>query len=311
MKDATAGDPISGVNWSHKSLRKVLRVVRRRCCRISAPTVSRLLKKAGYSLRVNAKRLVRRKVAARDLQFTYLVRQRHLFLSRGWPVISADSKKRELVGLFKNAGRTWRQLPLAVNMYDFPADAMGVAVLYGVYDVGRNEGYMSVGVSHDTPEFAVATIRTWWFQMGRRAYPGQRHLLIEVDCGGSNGYRERLWKVRLQELADETGLIITVTHYPTGASKWNPIEHRMFSAISANWAGQPLDSYETILKYIRTTRTTTGFRCRAHLDTTSYRTGIKVTDEQFSQLRLRPRKVLPQWNYTLYPRVHLDGKPRW
>lgn len=225
-------------------------------------------------------------------------------------MISVDSKKRELVGLFKNPGRTWRLLPKAVNMYDFPDDAIGVAVLYGVYDVGRNEGYMGVGVAHDTPEFAVATIRSWWLQMGRRAYPGVRHLLIEADCGGSNGSRERLWKVRLQELADEMNLVITVTHYPTGASKWNPIEHRMFSAISANWAGQPLDSYETLLQYIRTTRTATGLRCRTHLDTTPYQTGVEVTDEQFGQLRLRPRKVLPQWNYTFYPRARPDGEAR-
>lgn len=314
MKDDTAGDPISGLKWSRKSLRKISRR-----CQLSVPTVSRLLGQDGYSLRVNVKRLARRQAAARDLQFTYLVRQRRLFLRRGWPVISVDSKKRELVGLFKNAGRVWRYLPPAVNMYDFPSDALGVAVLYGVYDVGRNQGYMGVGVTHDTPEFAVATIRAWWFQIGRQAYPGQRHLLIEADCGGSNGCHERMWKLRLQELADEANLVITVTHYPTGASKWNPIEHRMFSAISANWAGQPLNSYETILKYIRTTRTATGFRCRARLDTTLYRTGMKVSDEQFSQLRLRPRKVLQKWNYTLYPRtspdaertgaLHRDNKP--
>lgn len=311
MRDATAGDPISGLKWSRRSLRKVSGVLRRRRCRISAPTVSRLLKEDGYSLRVNAKRLVNRRAPARDRQFAYLVRQRHLFLARGWPVISVDSKKRELVGPFKNAGRTWRQLPRAVNMYDFPDDALGVAVLYGVYDVGRNEGYMGVGLAHDTPDFAVATIRAWWFRMGRRAYPRWRRLLIEADCGGSNGARERLWKVRLQELADETNLAITVTHYPTGASKWNPIEHRMFSAISGNWAGQPLDSYETLLKYIRTTRTATGLRCRAYLNTTFYRTGVRVTDEQFACLRLVPRAVLPQWNYTLYPRpLSTENRPR-
>lgn len=314
MSDATAGDPISGLKWSRKSLRKVARALRRQHLRISAPTVSRVLKKDGYSLRVNAKRLVRSQSSDRERQFAYLVRQRHLFLARGWPVISVDSKKRELVGPFKNAGRSWRRLLRSVNMYDFPDDALGVAVLYGVYDVGRNEGYMSVGVAHDTPEFAVATIRAWWLQMGRRAYSQQRRLLIEADCGGSNGVHERQWKVRLQELADEMKLTITVTHYPTGASKWNPIEHRMFSAISTNWAGQPLDSYETILKYIRTTKTATGFKCRAHLDITPYRTGVKVSDERFARLHLVPRSVLPKWNYSLKPRPrssenrHRDSK---
>jgi hypothetical protein len=311
MKDATAGDPISGLKWSRKALRKISWNLRHRGCRISAPTISRLLIQDGYSLRVNVKRLTGRKAAARALQFIYLVRQRRLFLSRGWPVISGDSKKRELVGPFKNSGRTWRRRSRAVNMYDFPSDAVGVAVLYGVYDVGRNRGFVGVGVTHDTSEFAVATIRAWWFQIGRRAYPGCRHLLVQVDGGGSNGYRERLWKLQLQELADEADLIITVTHYPTGASKWNLIEHRMFSAISANWAGQPLDSYETILKYIRTTTTATGFQCQAQLNTTSYQTGVKVSDEQFRRLRLRPRKVLPQWNYTIHPRIRPDGESGW
>jgi len=259
MKDDTAGDPMTGLKWSHKAPRKIATELRRRRCRASAPTVRRLLEKQGYALHVNAKRLVRRRSAVRNLQFAYLVRQRCRFLRRGWPVISVDSKKRELVGPFKNPGRTWRQFPRAVYMYDFPSDAIGVAVLYGVYDVARNQGYMGVGIAHDTAEFSVATIRAWWLEVGRQNYPGQRHLLIQADGGGSNGCYQRLWKWELQRLADETGLVITVTHYPTGASKWNLIEHRMFSPISANWAGQPLDSYETILKYIRATRTTTGF----------------------------------------------------
>ncbi len=310
MKDDTAGDPITGVKWSHKSPRKLWEELKHRRCRISPPTVSRLLEKAGYALHVNAKGLTRRKSATRDLQFAYIVRQRHRFLRRGWPVISVDSKKRELVGPFKNPGRSWRRFPRAVYMYDFVSDAVGTAVLYGVYDVTRNEAYMAVGVAHDTPEFAVATIRSWWQKMGRRYYPHQRHLLIQADGGGSNGHHERMWKWRLQKLADQTGLFITVTHYPTGASKWNLIEHRMFSAVSANWAGQPLDSYETILKYIRTTRTSTGFRCRADLDTTPYRTGQKVSDAQFDEIRLRPRKLFPQWNYTICPRIRLDGASR-
>ncbi len=299
---------MTGLKWSHKTPRKISKELERRRCRASAPTVRRLLEKAGYALHVNAKRLVRRRSAVRNLQFAYLVRQRRRYLRRGWPVISVDSKKRELVGPFKNPGRTWRRFPQAVYMYDFLSDAVGIAVLYGVYDVGRNQGYVGVGVAHDTAEFAVATIRAWWRRVGRRNYPGQRHLLIQADSGGSNGCHQRLWKRELQSLADETGLIITVTHYPTGASKWNLIEHRMFSAISANWEGQPLEDYETILKYLRTTRTSTGFRCRAHLDTTPYRTGVKVTDEQWSGLRLKRSRIFPQWNYTIYPHTFVERK---
>lgn len=199
MKDATAGDPITGLKWSHKSLRKISRTLRRRRCRLSPPTAGKLLKQTGYSLRVNAKRLAGRKAAQRDRQFAYLVRQRHLFLDRGWPVISVDSKKRELVGPFKNAGRAWRPFARAVNMYDFPSDALGIAVLYGVYDVGRNEGFMGVGISHDTPEFAVATIRTWWFQMGQRAYPGVRHLLICCRAGWMMA-RETRWVMAISKV---------------------------------------------------------------------------------------------------------------
>jgi Rhodopirellula transposase DDE domain len=302
MRDATAGDPVSGLKWSHKALRKLRRVLRRRY-HISAPTISRLLRKDHYSLRVNSKRLAGHQHPGRDEQFSYIVRYRQAFLRRGWAVISVDSKKRELVGPFKNTGRAWRQSARAVNMYDFRSDAVGVALLYGVYDVGRNRGYMAVGISHDTAEFAVATIRAWWFGEGRHHYGQHRHLLIEADCGGSNGNRNQRWRVLLQEFADETRLVLTVTHYPTGASKWNLIEHRMFNEISANWAAQPLDSYETVLKHLRTTSTTTGFRCRARLDPKPYQTGIKVSKKDRAALHLRPHKIFPHWNYTIYPRT--------
>ena len=302
MRDATAGDPISGLKWSHKALRKLRRVLRRRY-RISSPTISRLLRKDHYSLRVNRKRLAGHQCPGRDQQFVYIARYRNAYLRRGWAVISVDSKKRELVGPFKNAGRAWRQSPRDVNMYDFRSDALGVALLYGVYDVGRNRDYMGVGISHDTAEFAVATIRAWWFEEGRHDHGQHRHLLIEADCGGSNGNRNRRWRVLLQEFADETGLIVTVTHYPTGGSKWNLIEHRMFNEISANWAAQPLDSYETVLKYVRTTTTSTGFRCRARLDPKPYQTGVKVSRKDMAGLHIRPHKIFPHWNYTIYPRT--------
>ncbi len=303
MVDESAGDPISGLKWTHKSLRKIQQALADEGFTISLPTISRLLRERDYSLRVNHKRIAGKQSPERDQQFSYIVRWRKAYLRRQWPLISVDSKKRELVGNFKNAGTAWRQARCEVNMYDFPNLAQGKAIPYGIYDIGRNQGYVSVGTSYNTAEFAVASIRAWWLNVGRQAYPGQRHLLIEADCGGANGNRCRLWKVGLQDLADEFRLIITVTHYPTGASKWNPIEHRMFNLISGNWAGKPLDSYETILNHIRTTTSTTGFRCQAQLDTTDYELHKKVSNKAFEALRLRSHKRFPQWNYTIYPRT--------
>jgi hypothetical protein len=303
MVEETAGDPISGLKWTHKSLRKIQTVLDNEGYPISPPTISRLLQERDYSLQVNHKRIAGKQFPGRDQQFRYIVRWRQAYLRRGWPVISVDAKKRELIGNFKNPGRAWRQERRAVNMYDFPSLAQGIAIPYGIYDIGRNQGFVSVGISHNTPEFAVAAIRTWWLMIGQLVYPDQKHLLIEADCGGSNGNRSRVWKVGLQNLADEFGLIITVTHFPTGASKWNPIEHRMFNLLSANWAGEPLDSYETILNYIRTTTSTTGFCCQAQLDTTEYKLNKKVSDKDFAGLRLRHHRRFPQWNYTIYPRT--------
>lgn len=303
MVDESAGDPITGLKWSHKSLRKIQQALADEGFTISLPTISRLLRERDYSLRVNHKRVAGKQSPNREQQFSYIVRWRKAYLRRQWPLISVDSKKRELVGNFKNAGTAWRQERCEVNMYDFPNLAQGKAIPYGIYDIGRNQGYVSVGTSYNTAEFAVASIRAWWLNVGRQVYPDQSHLLIEADCGGANGNRCRLWKVGLQDLADEFGLIITVTHYPTGASKWNPIEHRMFNLISANWAGKPLDSYETILNHIRTTTSTTGFRCQAQLDTTDYELHKKVSNKAFEALHLRSHKRFPQWNYTIYPRT--------
>jgi hypothetical protein len=303
MRDTTAGDPISGVKWTHKSLRALARELARRGYAVSAPTISRLLQLRAYSLRVNHKRLAGKQSPGRNEQFQYIAQRRKTFLRRGWPVISVDTKKKELIGLFKHPGRQWRRTPHAVLIYDFPSDAVGKAIPYGIYDVGRNKGYVVVGVSHDTPAFAVRAIRSWWVSVGRKIYLDHTQLLIEADCGGSNGNRCRAWKAQLQDFATEFGLTITVTHYPTGASKWNPIEHRMFNLISANWAGQPLESYETALKYLKTTRSTTGFECRARLDLKSYPTGRQVSQEEAASLCMRRHRLFPHWNYTIRPRA--------
>jgi len=300
MAEETAGDPISGLKWTHKSLRKIQKALATEYP-ISLPTISRLLQARDYSLRVNHKRIAGKQSPHRDQQFRYIVRWRQAYLRRRWPVISIDTKKSELIGNFKQTGVEWRQQRREVNMYDFLNSAQGKAIPYGIYDIGHNQGYVVVGTSHDTAEFAVAAIRAWWLKLGRILYPGETHLLIQADGGGSNGSRRRLWKVGLQRLADEFGLIITVTHYPSGASKWNLIEHRMFNLISANWAGHPLESYETILNFIRTTTSTTGFCCQADLDTTVYETGITVSKEELAQVHLRSHRWFPNWNYTIYP----------
>jgi len=301
LVDVTAGDPITGLKWTHRSLRNLKKALRRRGIKLSANTIARLLRDRDFALRTNRKRLAGTHDPQRDRQFRYLVRMRRLYLSRGLPVISVDTKKKEWVGNFKNPGRCWRRQPRDVLDHDFPSWAVGRAIPYGIFDVAFNDGYVVVGTSQETPAFAVAAIRRWWIIVGRRRYPGARRLLIQADSGGANGCRKWAWKVALQHLADEFGLILTVTHYPPGASKWNPIDHRMFSLISENWAGEPLVSYETVLKYIRTTRSETGFRCRACLDAKSYPRGRKVKPAERARLRLRPGRALPQWNYTILP----------
>lgn len=238
----------------------------------------------------------------------YVARQRRAFLKAKKPVISVDTKKKELIGNFRNQGRTWRQEAYEVLATDFPSDADGKAIPYGIYDVARNRGYVGVGVSHETAEFAVDVIRHWWYDEGQAAYPEATELLIQADGGGANGYRHWLWKWELQRLADETGLTITVTHYPPSASKWNWIEHRLFNHISANWSGEPLVSYETVLKFIRTTTTETGLCCSAYLDRKHYRTQIKVSQEQIQTICLKRHRVLPKWNYTFQPRPAPSGK---
>jgi hypothetical protein len=301
MRDEAGGDPVSGVRWTHRSLRGLCRALRHRGHRASAPVLGRLLRARGFALRVNRKRLARAQGPERDGQFRRLRRARATYLRRGEPAVSVDTKKRELVGPFRQPGRAWRRAPVDVSMYDFRSDALGVAIPYGVYDVGRDEGFVNVGTSHDTPAFAVAGLEAWWRRVGRRQYPRARRLLIEADGGGSNGNARRLWHVGLQGFADRTGLVVRVAHYPTGASKWNPIEHRLFSQISRSWAGRPLDRYETVLKTVRATRTTTGLRCRARLDRRTYLTGLEPTADERARLRLRRPKTLAAWNYVITP----------
>ena len=302
LQDATLGDPVSGLKWTRKSPRKLAKALRRKGLQASHETVRRLLETLGYSLKVNRKRLGKRKGADRDRQMRLVARRLRAFLKAKKPAISEDAKRKELVGNFKNAGRTWRQESLSVMATDFLVDADGKAVPYGVYDMTRNAGFVGIGVSHDTAEFAVNVIRAWWSQIGQQLYGDKQELLIQADSGGANGCRSWLWKWELQQFADETGLTLIVTHYPTSASKWNWIEHRLFGPITQNWAGQPLVNYETILKYIRATKTDSGLRCRAYLDKTYYPIGKKLTREQKESINLIPHQILPKWNYTIKPR---------
>jgi hypothetical protein len=308
LRDETAGDPISGLKWTHRSLRKLQRGLRRRGIKLTPPTIARLLRRLGFSLRTCRKRQAGTHDPDRDRQFRYLTRMRRLYVALGLPVVSVDTKKKELVGNFKNPGRSWRRRSRDVLDHDFPSWASGRAVPVGVYDLARKDGYVVVGTSHDTPAFTAAAIRRWWLAVGRRRYPKARRLLIQADGGGATDHRKWAWKVALQRLADEFGLIITVTHYPAGASKWNPIEHRLFSLLSANWAGEPLASCETILKHIRTTRTEAGLLCRARLDEAEYPAEQSVAPEDRARVRLKRRSTRPQLDYTIYPNRHSEHR---
>jgi len=303
MEHDTAGDPMTGLKWTRRTTEKIADELRGLGITVCPNTVGKLLKGLDFRLRVNHKKLSRGSYPDRDAQFAYIAVQRETFARAGWPVVSIDSKKRELVGNFKNAGAQWSQQPTLVNDHDFPSDAEGIALPYGIYDVGANLGYLFIGTSHDTPQWAVDNLAKWWVYHGRRRYPDTTELLVLADGGGSNGARTRAWKQALQDrLCDRHGLTVTVCHYPSGASKWNPIEHRMFSEISKNWAGRPLDSYETILNYASTTRTATGLEVTAYLVNNDYPTGVKVSDQAMEQLHLRPHDTQPTRNYTLSPR---------
>ena len=303
MEGATAGDPMSAVKWSRKSTRTLSRVLR-----ISHTKAWRMLRRAKYRLRFNRKRLTRRSSPDRSKQFANINKLKKSFEDRGQPVISVDAKKRELVGLFKNQGRAWRKAPVDVDMYDFPSDADGVAIPYGIYDVTRGDGFVVVGTSHNTPAFATHAVHTWWRRVGRTLYSTAKELLILADSGSSNGARASDWKHGLQEIANKTGLRITVAHYPTGASKWNPVEHRLFGPISINWAGEPLVDYNTICQRIRHTRTRSGARCRVALDRRTWLTKAEqeasgTTVAEPPSVKIRHSRVVPRLNYTISPRL--------
>ena len=292
---------MGGLRWTHKTLRNLATALRRRGVRIGRVTVARLLREQKYSLRTNRKRLAKTNDPQRNRQFHVLLRRRRRFQRQGWPIISIDAKKKEWIANFKNPGRTWRRANRDVLDHDFPSWADGRAIPFGVYDITRGTGYVVIGIAHETASFVAAAIRSWWLCEGQRNYPGATRLAIEADCGGGNNPRVWEWRVGLQRLADEFGLTITVGHFPQGASKWNLIEHRMFNLISANWAGEPLLSYEVMLQFIRGTRSSTGFRCRAVLDKAFYATKVKVSEEEKAGVRMTRHRVLPQWNYTIRP----------
>ena len=305
VEETTAGDPMSLLRWTSKSTRRIAEELTRRGHAISWMTVARYLQQMGYSLQANRKTREGPQHPNRDAQFRYLHRLVKRFLGQGEPVISVDTKKKELVGAFKNAGRTWRPQgrPMEVNVHDFPSLGQGKAIPYGAYDIARDRAVVNVGITHDTAEFAVESTRRWWKLDGRRAYAGTRQLLICADAGGSNGSRLRAWKVQLQQLANQIGMSITVCHYPPGTSKWNQIEPRLFSFISLNWKGRPLLNYETVVNLIGATKTRSGLKVKAVLDTNQYVTGNEVSASEFLQIKLRKHKVHPDWNYTISPVV--------
>ena len=302
LEHETAGDPIRGLKWTRKTTQKIADQLASLGIHVGRSTVGRLLRMMKFSLKVNQKSIGAGRNPERNKQFEHIGGERRHAEATGIPVISVDAKKREMVGPFKNAGAAWCQQARQVNDHDFRSMAEGVAVPYGIYDVGANRGFVCVGVASNTAQLAVDSIERWWRAEGRERYANADELLILADGGGSNGSRCRLWKSVLQEkLCDRHGISVTVAHYPPGASKWNPIEHRLFSEISKNWAGVPLESYETVLNYIRTTETTTGLKVRAQLVTKQYKTKIKVSDERMKQINITPNDILPQWNYTVNP----------
>ena len=294
------GDPMSPLRWTCKSTRQLADNLSRRGHTVSHSVVAELLHEADYSLQSNVKVLEGTQHPDRDAQFRYLSEQIKAFLAQGLPVISVDTKKKELIGAFKNGGREWRPKGEAekVNVHDFPDPKVGKAIPYGIYDVGRNAGWVNVGQDHDTASFAVASLRRWWQAIGPKVYPEAKRLLICADGGGSNGYRIRLWKVELQALADETGLEIVVCHLPPGTSKWNKIEHRLFAHISMNWRGRPLVSHEVVVQLIGATTTREGLQVQAELDSGEYPTKVKVSDADMAALRITPHSFHGEWNYT-------------
>ena len=309
VEPATRGDPESPLRWTCKSVRRLAEELNRQGHAISYPVVAELLRERGYSLQGNRKSQEGDSHPDRNAQFEYINRKVKRFLASQQPVISVDTKKKELVGNFKNSGRELRPQgePEKVRVHDFVIPELGRATPYGVYDLAQNTGWVSVGMDHDTAEFAVETIRRWWKDMGRLVYPQANRLLITADAGGSNGPRLRLWKVQLQKLADQTGLRIAVCHFPPGTSKWNKIEHRLFSFISQNWRGKPLISFEVIVNLIAATTTAKGLKVHAELDDRPYPAGTLIDDKELAEVRLKRDKFHGEWNYEIHPRMAESG----
>jgi hypothetical protein len=304
LSDEVAGSPEGEHKWVRSSARKLAKRLRERGFSVGQCTVWRLLKRLGFSMRTNVRkrRGVTRDPGQRDEQFRYIASQRKAFAEAGLPVISVDTKKKELIGDFRNPGRAWCRKPPEVNEHDYASQAECLAVPFGVYDVARNKGYVVVGMSHNTPEFAATSIARWWEEDGRAAYPRAKEILILADGGDGNGSRAKAWKLNLlAKLCDCFGLTVTVCHYPPGCSKWNPVEHRLFSQISKNWEGKPLRTLGIMLGYIRGTTTTTGLTVKARLDEGTYKKGQKVTREDMDKLSLNPHAVCSSLNYTITP----------
>jgi hypothetical protein len=303
IEPLTRGDPESPLRWTCKSTRRLAEELTGQGHPVSARTVAALLHELGYSLQANCKTREGENHPDRNAQFEYINQQVRRWQKRGQPVVSVDTKKKELVGDFKNPGQEWHPQgqPEEVRVHDFQDPALGKAIPYGVYDLANNQGWVSVGIHRDTARFAARTIQRWWEDMGSKRFPRARNLLITADGGGSNSYRSRLWKIALQELADHVGLTLRVCHFPPGTSKWNKIEHRLFSFITQNWRGKPLLSHQTIINLIANTTTKTGLTVRAYLDTSRYETGIKVSNEQMAALRLTPDSFHGEWNYSIAP----------
>jgi hypothetical protein len=307
MRHDTAGDPITGVKWSRRTTRKIAAELTALGIAVSKNTVGRLLKGMDFKLRANRKQIASTKNPERNQQFVYIGEQRERFANQGLPIISVDTKKKELIGNFKNAGAKWDREPILVKDHDFGSEAEGIAIPYGIYDTQANRGAVFVGTSHDTPAFAVDAIAQWWLKEGCQRYPTAHELFVLADGGGSNGARCRAWRKALQDtLCTSLGLTVTVSHYPPGASKWNPIEHRLFSQISKNWAGEPLTDIDKILKFIATTKTQSGLTVSAYLLPDNYATGIKIPDPEMRQLNLVPHEKLGRWNYTIRPTQNVN-----
>lgn len=301
LEPSTRGDPESSLRWTCKSTRRLAEQLNKNGHKVCSRKICDLLSELGYSLQANSKKREGIRHSDRDAQFLYIYRNVKRFQTLKQPVISVDTKKKELIGNYKNSGQEWKLKyhPTEVNTHDFPESNMPKASPYGVYDVTKNEGWVSIGISHDTAAFAVATIRRWWIKMGKEKYPRANKLYITADCGGSNNKKSRLWKMELQKLADDLKLSIYVSHFPPGTSKWNKIEHKMFSYISMNWRGRPLTTYNVVVNLISNTKNKSGLEIRAELDEHEYEKGIKISDEDFGALNLKECKFHGEWNYTI------------